>query len=414
MLIGLSFRRTCLAVIAMGVAVSSCASDSGVARVINVPGDEPTIQQAVDKAHSGDMVLIADGTYNEAVKVSTDGVTLRGMNRNNVILDGNGKYSNGITVTANSVTIQNMTLHSYQQNAVIFTGVLPTGSGEYAGSEKGSVIDGYRVDHVTAYNNGLYGVYAFASRNGIIENSYASGHPDSGFYVGQCRPCNAVLQNNIAENNAIGYYGTNASGKVFVVHSVFRNNRLGIAPNSQKAEQLSPQEETVVAGNFVDNNDNPNAPKIPKGFFAAGIAIGGGTKNTVMKNRVTNHAGAGIIVLTFNEFEPVNNVVTENILEKNGTDLVYSVGTSGGNQNCFSRNVFTSSWPKDIESVMQCGKVATASSGLFALPVAPPGPNFQNVEKPGPQPTLENPTTAPFGPVVSSPVFPNIKTIAVP
>ena len=81
-------------------------------------------------------------------------------------------------------------MHSFQQNGIIFTGVLPAGEEKdndykYAGDSAGKVVDGYRVDHVTAYNNGLYGIYAFASRNGVIENSYASGHPDSGLYVGR-------------------------------------------------------------------------------------------------------------------------------------------------------------------------------------------------------------------------------------
>jgi hypothetical protein len=141
-----------------------------------------------------------------------------------------------------------------------------------------AVLDGYRVSYVTVANNGLYGLYAFAARNGVFEHSYASGHPDSGFYVGQCRPCNAVLRHLYAEGNAIGYYGTNASGDVWIVESVFVGNRLGIAPNSQDAELLAPQEQSFVVGNLVVDNQGVDTPEIMDGFFGAGIAVGGGTR----------------------------------------------------------------------------------------------------------------------------------------
>jgi len=403
----------------LGASLSSCSNDVAAPRIIQVPSDQPTIQDAVNAAQSGDLVLIDKGVYSEGVTVENDGITIRGMDRNAVVLDGRGKFSNGFTVTGNGVTIQNLTLHSYQQNAIIFTGVLPTSSEddesyEYAGDSAGKVVDGYRVDHVTTFNNGLYGIYAFASRNGVIENSYASGHPDSGIYVGQCRPCNAVLQNNVSENNAIGYYGTNASGNVFVVNSIFRKNRLGIAPNSQDAEKLSPQSSTVVAGNIVDDNDNPDAPKIPEGFFAAGIAVGGGTENTVTKNKVTNHSGAGIVLLTLNQYEPQGNVISENFLLNNGTDLVYTSRTDLGNKNCFERNRYKSSSPSNIEKIMKCGRESNVPSTSFLFPVAPLGPNFQDVVKPGEQPNMRNPKTAKWSPVVGEPSYPNIDSIALP
>ena len=400
-------------------ALSSCSSDSGASQIIRVPSEQGTIQDAVNKARSGDLVLIEKGVYSEAVAVEKDGVTIRGVDRNAVVLDGQGKFSNGFTVTGNGVTIQNLTVHSYQQNGIIFTGVLPSGENEddeysYSGDSEGSVVDGYRVDHVTAYNNGLYGIYAFASRNGVIENSYASGHPDSGLYVGQCRPCNAVLRDNISENNAIGYYGTNASGNVFVVNSIYRKNRLGIAPNSQDAEKLSPQSSTVVAGNLVEDNDNPDAPKIPEGFFGAGIAVGGGTKNTIVKNKVTGHVGAGIVLLTLNRFEPQGNVISENQVFSNGTDLVYKSLTSDGNENCFERNRFESSSPVSIEKTMACGREAQVPSGVFSFPVAPAGPSYQNVVKPGPQQNMKNASSAPWSPVVGEPSYPSIDTISIP
>ncbi|HEU0025779.1 MAG TPA: hypothetical protein VFQ25_01570, partial [Ktedonobacterales bacterium] len=79
------------------------------ADIIHVPGDQPTIQAAVDAAHAGDLVLVAPGVYHEAVKVCTADITIRGEDRNSVVLDGQSKMTNGFTVLADNVIIENMT-----------------------------------------------------------------------------------------------------------------------------------------------------------------------------------------------------------------------------------------------------------------------------------------------------------------
>jgi hypothetical protein len=55
---------------------------SGTTRA--VPGEFPTIQAAVDAAEPGDLVLVDRGTYRESVAVTTPGLTIRGVDRNEV------------------------------------------------------------------------------------------------------------------------------------------------------------------------------------------------------------------------------------------------------------------------------------------------------------------------------------------
>ncbi len=412
-------RRAALAIVVGVVAligVSSCGRDEEVGRVIRVPSDFSSIQSAVDSARSGDLILVAPGTYHEAVVVETSRLTIRGEDRNDVILDGRDDLPNGFEVTVDGVAIENFTVHSYRQNGVLVSGAYARSSdGSVAVGTPGNSISGYRVSYVTAYNNGLYGVYAFAAQNGLIENVYASGHPDSGVYVGQCKPCNTVVRHVTAENNAIGYFGTNSSGNIWIVQSVFVGNRLGVAPNSQSTEKLAPQEDAVIAGNLVADNDNPNAPEIRQGFFSGGIVVGAGTRNTVVRNRVTGHSWAGIAVMPMNAYRPENNTVKENVLSANGIDLVYIGVDKDGDGNCFAENVFESSVPDRIETLLAC----SAPTGMggpsdVEMEQAPRGPDYREIAPPPRQTTMPGAATLPRTLADAAPEFPVLESIEVP
>ena len=420
--------RSLVGAIGLGIAVligsalglMACSAGEPSTRIIRVPGDAASIAEAVERAAPGSIVSIAPGTYRESVTITVDDITVRGEDRNAVILDGGHRLGNGIAVAADGVAIENLTVHSYTQNGVLFNGIDAATDGE--GAEPGitygtgdDVLSGYRVSYVTAYNNGLYGVYAFAARDGLIEQTYVSGHPDSGVYVGQCRPCNVVMRALTVERNAIGYYGTNASGGVYVVDSVFRSNRLGLAPNSQRMENLFPQSETVIAGNLIVDNDDPATPEIPDGYFGGGIAIGGGTRNTVFRNRIEGHSRAGIELLTMNEFLPEGNRIEQNILGGNGVDLLYDpVGASGGAGNCFGGNRFTTSIPAEIELVMPCDRPSGPVAAEFLdLDTAPAGVDHRLMPAPAPQPTMPIEMMAVTGGAGPVPVI-ELERLAVP
>lgn len=384
------------AVVAVGLSVTSvgCGSDaSGGPRVLRVESGG-SINDVVNEARPGDTVVISPGTYNESVKVNVDGITIRGDDRNTVVLDGQHSLPNGISVAANDVAIENLTVHSYTQNGVLFNGIqaVTQGKGVDASVVYGTgddVLAGFRVSYVTSYNNGLYGIYAFASRDGLIEESYVSGHPDSGIYVGQCKPCNTVIRRSTAELNAIGYYGTNASGDVYVVESVFRRNRLGIAPNSQRAEELAPQTETVIAGNLVIDNDDPVAPPVPGGYFGVGIAVGGGIENLVVRNRVEGNNFVGIAIIAMNEFLPKNNRIEGNVLNDNGIDLLYAPnGAVDSASNCFTGNEFEISLPASIETALSCSGATLSTVPTYAQPSAPGGGDYRNTPAPDAQTTM--------------------------
>lgn len=215
---------------------------TGITR--RVPSVYPTIQAAVDASDPGDLVLIDRGIYRETVSVTTDGLTIRGVDRNEVVIDGEFERFNGVEVLfADGVVVENMTAMNNTINGFFWNGVR-----------------GYRGSYLTAVNNGDYGIYSFDSSDGLFEYSYASGSPDAAYYIGQCNPCEAVITDSIGEWSGLGYSGSNASTELYVVNNIFRFNGTGMAPNSLDGELLPPTQNVVVAGNLIHDNGYEDFP----------------------------------------------------------------------------------------------------------------------------------------------------------
>ncbi len=343
---------------------------TGVTR--NVPEDHPTIQNAVDAAEPGDLVLVApapqddahladDGAhvYFEQVNVSTPYITIRGTDRNDVIIDGQFERPNAINVAgADGVAVENVTVRNATINGVFWTG-----------------LEGYRGSYLTAYNNGVYGIYAFDATDGLLEHSYASGSPDAGYYIGQCRPCEAVIRDVEAENNGLGYSGTNASG-VHIYDSLWHRNAAGIVPNSQDSELLPPVTEIVIAGNTVVDNSSTTAPALADQSTARGngIALAGVRGGVVVNNRVRDHALAGIAIAPFpddNVWFAGGNEVRGNVVDGSGVgDLLLTGPGLGG--DCFADNDVRRTVPAALELVQSCDRDlrlpwGSNTSGTFHL-----------------------------------------------
>jgi hypothetical protein len=411
------------ALVALAPLAVACGGDGDAAPRVLVVAAGSSIQATVDEARPGDVVLIEPGTYHEAVLIETADITLRGVDRNTVVLDGRHELDNGVMALADGVVVENMSIHSFTVNGVFISGL--------SEANDDTQLDGFRVSYVSAWNNGLYGLYAFQAGNGILEHSYVSGHPDSGIYVGQCggpdtdagvvvdagdgRPCNVLVDRITAVGNAIGYSGTNAS-QVWVVRSTFRANRIGITPNSQSLERRAPQTEAMIVGNLVIDNDNVDAPEQASGGIGLGIAVGSGTNNQVIRNRVVGHDGVGIAVTTLDEFTPIGNRVEGNVLADNAVDLGYWTNEpqAASNGNCFVANTFESSSPVDIESTLACEvSDSRVDAPLVSMPPSLPGPDHRDLPAAPPQPTM--PGDARTMPRVA-PAFevPDIDAIAVP
>ena len=369
--------------------------------VIAIPADAPTIQAGVDRAEPGDLVLVAPGTYHESVTVETDGITIRGEDRNTVVLDGQDALEHGVRVVADGVAVENLTARSYRSAGVLFTG----------DHGQGRTLTGYRASHLTTHANGSYGVAAFNARGGLVEDVWASGHLDAGIAVHQCRPCDTVVRRATAAYNGAGYQGTNAGGNLLVVESVWRNNRVGLHPNSSDREELAPQHDTSIVGNAILDNSDPAAPR-PTEAFGIGVAVGGGTANLIERNRIEGHASGGVVIADQESYLADGNVVRGNVLGRNGVDLAMATRAAAPRGNCFSGNTFSTSSPPDIEARFAC---APESQGGNGSPVAlTPPPQAGTVPPPPSLPSMPDVRRIPAAAAAASPPSVDLTALAVP
>jgi hypothetical protein len=423
----------------------AASGDAAEGNTLAVPKDYPTIQKAVDAAKDGDLVLVSPGTYNEAVTVETDNIVIRGLDRNEVILDGQFKLDNGIRVAgAKGVAVENMTARNYTKNGFFWTGAT-----------------GYRGSYLTAYRTGDYGVYAYDTTEGLIEHSYASGSPDAGFYIGQCYPCDAQINDVVAEFNGLGYSGTNSGGDLYITNSTFRHNRAGLVPNSGSYELCYPGRETVIVGNLVYSNNQPDTPAIDTALLAMGNGIlpAGGTHNVIERNRVWDHDRTGIGLVPFPEDDPTDvvppasadttpcsetknqpppdpasvpdtviwnprdNRVVGNVVEDSRlADLaVGSTEDISQARNCFSDNTFTTSAPLKLETLAPCEGAGTGDWSAGALDLAvliasvhPPSQDYKTTPVPGAQENMPDAADAPARPATHPFEKPDVDAITVP
>jgi hypothetical protein len=420
-----------LVVVAFGAsAAAASAKTVNIVRQAGVPAEVPkgtqyftTIQAAVNASSKGDWVLIEPGTYYEHVKVTSaqSGIWIRGMNRNTVIIDGQNKPGNGIEIyKTNNVWVEDLTVRNFD------TGCSGCGNEIWWNGGSGSNkigAHGWYGSYLTAYDtgkNGGYGIFTGNEETGSFENIYASGFNDSGLYIGACRECDARVSNAVMENNALGYSGSNSSGRLIIEKSVFNHNLVGIAPNSEnpgdgpppldgacdsfKNTSVTPKFETtkikrceILRDNRVEENNNLTVPTNKSTEIApwgVGIELPGDYAVSVKNNVIKNNPNDGVLGFEYpNPFPPkINtiffqlsgNEISGNQFEGNGANepggapsqftgdvaLVsgyaeeYGGPKAESTNNCVSDNLFKdATFPTNIEGTWGCQNKTTPNPG---------------------------------------------------
>jgi parallel beta-helix repeat protein len=407
-----------LALVGLGTTLTACTATAAPQKqaIVRVPQDS-TLAKAGGLVADGGIILVAKGDYHGTLDVRADDVTVRGADRNHVVLDGRLELSNGVVASGKRVTVENLTVRNYLQNGVLVTGVtdangvgVARGPDGYLPAHIPAPVPGYLVQYVTAENNGLYGIYAFNRTGGVIRNNLASGGADSGIYVGQCANCDASVTGNVATSNAVGLELANASD-VVVTGNRFARNRIGISVLSNYQEAHGPSRSVQIVGNVISNNEQTATPSQEEGAFGIGIGLGGTVNGEVRANRIEGNRNVGVWVTSSEDFAPTGNRVEGNAWAGNGLDVVYSpTARATGGGNCFMVGAATVTEPRSL-ATEGCG--ANVAGGTYEQPAAPPGMNFADVPQPPKSPGLTTVTKHPRS-LPSHVSLPDTASIEVP
>jgi hypothetical protein len=175
---------------------------TGRSDTIRVPADYPTIQDAIDFATKGDLVLVGPGTYMESIQFHQKNIVVQSeLGPYLTVIDGGRKGSTvlmrngGIDMTLDGFTVTNGTGD---------TTTSIRGGGIYA--SKATIINNIITRNVADYGAGIYGGKVILKNNLIHGNAaYEWG---GGFYCSD----GAVIEENLVYNNtaihgAGGYMG---------------------------------------------------------------------------------------------------------------------------------------------------------------------------------------------------------------
>jgi parallel beta-helix repeat protein len=321
-----------------------------------------SIQAVVSAAKSGSLIQIEPGTYAEAITVTQQGIRLVGLTGptgDGVIIQNPGNEETGITVQpgANGFSLVNVTIQNFTENGVFL-----------------SHVDGFYIGHVSIVNNGEYGLFPVFCSHGVIEFCTASGQADTGIYVGQSS--DVVIRLNTVFDNVNGIEAENAHNIIITLNSAY-NNTLGIFADLLPGKTITTASNVTITANIVKNNNHPNfsdpedlAAVVPSGI---GILVLGVDQVTVERNVVSGNNFTGITVFStlvlgtlaglpasaFADIEPNPNdvKVRSNFLANNGSappvlpiplpgvDLLWD---GSGQGNCWSSNVFKTSYPSSL------------------------------------------------------------------
>jgi parallel beta-helix repeat protein len=314
--------------------------------IIVPPGG--SIQKAVDKAVPGDVIVIEPGVYNQTVVVATPALTIVGLTSSKaqgVVIRNPGKAANGITVapTAAGFTLQDVAVKDFSLNGVLLTGVI-----------------GFHLNHVTATDDGEYGLFPVFCSHGVIEDCQASGHKDTGIYVGQSQ--DVTIRGNTTFGNVNGIEIENSTG-VQAIKNESYSNSAGILVDLLPFLRIHVATNNLVQDNNIHDNNKPNhivlgqlQSLVPAG---TGILVLGADNTTVQGNTVTANNTMGIGVISSLAFSHIGHIIIPHLVSPNGTqvtnnDLVENgndpalpflrgadlVWDGLGNDNCWMGNVY--------------------------------------------------------------------------
>jgi len=259
------------------------------AAVYHVPGDYPTIQQALNVSGFGDVVLVSDGTYTENLSLGAgqNGVTLKSENgAATTIIDG-GRVTSVIQCSAVGATtrIEGFTIRNGGDNPVLTT----LGGGLHLDGSSPTIAHNVIVSNYGVSAGGIYvdGGSPEITDNEIRDNEASHGS-GGGIYYDHAA-AGLFARNTVAGNTADAYGGAMTTwffSSPTVDANVFDGNTAKLAGG---ALYLNNQSSITISNNVFLHNTCPGGSggAIYYDHFTTGPLRG----NVVARNKAGAYAG---------------------------------------------------------------------------------------------------------------------------
>ncbi|UCG44167.1 MAG: VCBS repeat-containing protein [candidate division WOR-3 bacterium] len=200
----------------------------GLCRVIHVPGDYPTIQQGIDAAVSGDIVMVAPGTYPEEIELKS-GVVVRGAGEGRSIIDGGGDQGDVVRAVGNAIN-RDTRIEGFTITGASNSGSMPGGGGVFCNSGAKPDISNCRVEGNDT------GIALWNGSTALIHNCVIINNLYNGISTG----AGGTAVNNTVHNNRTGFYDYSGYRPVVMNNIITGNSRYGISgPSSGNGPQIS-------------------------------------------------------------------------------------------------------------------------------------------------------------------------------
>jgi len=281
------------------------------------PGE--SIQKAVNKSKSGDLIRVYPGVYKETIYIDKDDIYMQGVISEGEwpVIEGEKTRNDAFLYSGNNIVIENFKIMNFKGNGVM-----------------GQAGNNFIIRNNFIIDAGVYGIFPEFGTNGLIEHNILSGIEDAAIYVGMCDNID-VLYNEVYKSVA-GIEIEN-SRHALVEGNYVHENTGGILAFITPGLPIKTCFDVIIRNNFVINNNHENFGKagsivanLPRG---TGILVMAADEVTIENNIITGNDNTGIVMTDLSfiahitkdpeaEPNPDRIVILDNFMSNNGNNPI--------------------------------------------------------------------------------------------